>query len=255
MQKSRIDRRSSKTRARKACLRCRERKVRCDLEAGDHACSNCEFRSSPCIVKPRKNARVSKVSPSGPDSFAYSFDSTKQSTNISNELQLLDTHEPLLEGFESLSQNAALLAFHSIEDVFSFDNVANQQHRSPPAYAPTTLANNERDLIAQDAFPDAHQFCRTLVNPLSSPRHFLEDQGCFQLPASRALYSLGLLYFQYIHPNLPVIIETDFWNMWTWFPDGTEVLNTNSFSLVTIQAMCFLSVRVCSQGSLSVADC
>lgn len=43
--------RASKRRASKACLSCRNRKVRCDVVSGGHPCTNCRLDKFECIVR------------------------------------------------------------------------------------------------------------------------------------------------------------------------------------------------------------
>ncbi|KAF5010959.1 hypothetical protein FDECE_2922 [Fusarium decemcellulare] len=49
--------RACKRRASKACLSCRNRKVRCDLVSGGHPCTNCRLDTLDCIVKESHRGR------------------------------------------------------------------------------------------------------------------------------------------------------------------------------------------------------
>lgn len=45
--------RISRRRAARACLKCRKRKVRCDVTRTSQPCSNCRYNAHECIVVPR----------------------------------------------------------------------------------------------------------------------------------------------------------------------------------------------------------
>ncbi|KAH7142207.1 fungal-specific transcription factor domain-containing protein [Dactylonectria macrodidyma] len=56
--------RASKRRASKACLSCRNRKVRCDVLSGGHPCTNCRLDKLDCIVKESNRGRKPGVTSS-----------------------------------------------------------------------------------------------------------------------------------------------------------------------------------------------
>jgi len=47
----------SKRRAKKACIRCRERKVRCDRHTFGAPCTNCRHSGIPCLLGPNKRRK------------------------------------------------------------------------------------------------------------------------------------------------------------------------------------------------------
>lgn len=76
------------------------------------------------------------------------------------------------------------------------------------------------------------------INP---DREYLRSQGCFQLPSVPAFYGLMRVYFSFIHPNLPIVNEADFWTLWS--PDG-DAFHVGQFSILVLQAMSFAAISV-----------
>ncbi|KAF2165242.1 hypothetical protein M409DRAFT_67490 [Zasmidium cellare ATCC 36951] len=74
---------------------------------------------------------------------------------------------------------------------------------------------------------------------------FLQSQGCFDIPSDAVLYEMVLLYFQWVHPNLPVVIEDQFWARW----DG-ERFQLGDFSLLLLRAMLFASMAQVDSNTL-----
>ena len=56
--------RASKRRASKACLSCRNRKVRCDVVSGGHPCTNCRLDKLDCVVRESHRGRRPNAAPS-----------------------------------------------------------------------------------------------------------------------------------------------------------------------------------------------
>ncbi|KAL6399879.1 Cutinase transcription factor 1 beta [Ilyonectria robusta] len=76
---------------------------------------------------------------------------------------------------------------------------------------------------------------------------FLEAQGCFKAPCRQAADEFMREYFLHVHPNLPLLDESVFWNMYHRNGYATQNGRT-SFSLFLFQAMLFAS---CSFMSLN----
>ncbi|KAF4465840.1 N-terminal binuclear Zn cluster-containing DNA binding domain-containing [Fusarium albosuccineum] len=74
---------------------------------------------------------------------------------------------------------------------------------------------------------------------------FLRQQGCFNLPPKEALDEFVREYFLHVHPMLPLMDESAFWDQYS----GVEERNTSTLSLLGVQAMlyassCFVSESV-----------
>ncbi|KAF4415775.1 Cutinase transcription factor 1 beta [Fusarium acutatum] len=81
---------------------------------------------------------------------------------------------------------------------------------------------------------------------------YLQNKGCFDFPDKRMLDELLPYYFDYIHPHMPFIDETEFWYMYRTHYHNTEVsLDSSrpSFSLLLFQAILF-ATTTCAPMSL-----
>ena len=76
---------------------------------------------------------------------------------------------------------------------------------------------------------------------------FLREQGCLDLPQKGVFRELMLLYFKFVHPNLPIVPQELFWSRW----HGDEfVLGT--FSLLLVRAMIYAASGVRTLSAKSV---
>ncbi|KAG9256007.1 fungal-specific transcription factor domain-containing protein [Emericellopsis atlantica] len=71
---------------------------------------------------------------------------------------------------------------------------------------------------------------------------YLQNKGCFHFPDKHILDQLLLSYFDYIHPHMPFIDETEFWDMYRthFHSPGTPLdAGQHCFSILLFQAMLF----------------
>lgn len=68
---------------------------------------------------------------------------------------------------------------------------------------------------------------------------FLDMQGSFKVPGMQALSLFIQVYFQHVHPTLPLLDESTFWDMYT-----RKTTSSRSMSLFIFQAMLFASSSV-----------
>ncbi|KAH8660221.1 fungal-specific transcription factor domain-containing protein, partial [Xylariales sp. PMI_506] len=78
--------------------------------------------------------------------------------------------------------------------------------------------------------------------------HFLDTQGCFNIPERRALDEFIREYFLHVHPSLPLLDESLFWSM--YFHKGPRELCPSSMSLFVFQAMLFASCSFLSPSTV-----
>jgi len=71
--------------------------------------------------------------------------------------------------------------------------------------------------------------------------HFLDSQGCFRIPGRQAVEQFIREYFLHVHPGLPLLDESRFWEMYS----TTGSLRRDSLSLFVFQAIFFVSCSVC----------
>lgn len=68
---------------------------------------------------------------------------------------------------------------------------------------------------------------------------FLDMQGSFKVPGEQALNEFIHVYFQHVHPTLPLLDESAFWEMYT-----RKTTSSRCMSLFVFQAMLFASSSV-----------
>ena len=74
---------------------------------------------------------------------------------------------------------------------------------------------------------------------------FLKAQGSFQIPVSPALDEFMRQYFSHVHPHLPLIDESAFWDAFAGKSRGHGHSLDFPISNFTFQAMLFASCSVC----------
>lgn len=72
--------------------------------------------------------------------------------------------------------------------------------------------------------------------------NFLELQGCFHVPTRPALDEFVREYFLHVHPNLPMINESEFWEM--YMHRGFYPAELPRMSLFVLHTMLFASCSV-----------
>jgi hypothetical protein len=111
-----------------------------------------------------------------------------------------------------------------------------------------------RGISSTDVIFSYYSFLESDLLSHISPQdvNFLESQGCFRVPTRPALDEFVQEYFLHVHPNLPMINEGTFWEMYTH--QGFYPLDRPRLSLFVFQAMLFASCSVgcrrCSALSL-----
>lgn len=205
-----------------------------------------------------KHSTLSPFSPGGhrrppvydPQSVQSSQDAlspTGHSTSFTDASMLthdmLNSHLPLLEadfsdfaGLDSIFNVDSNLTMEG-QGMWAFDSGSSAQlsiNVGPPATSWTAASGSPQ--IQHRPIPEDQDHV---------DENFLESQGCFTLPESKALCRLMMSYFRYVHPNLPVINEADFWRLWP--PMSEDNFSIGSFSILVLQAMCFTAASVCHQ--------
>lgn len=137
-------------------------------------------------------------------------------------------------GFEHLNE---------LEDIFAFTGATLAPE--PPVHLQTAYGQQVPNLVSQ-ASPSNMYYDR--VMNLSSTENFglsqadeefLRSQGCFQLPPPQVFREMMLLYFRIVHPNLPIVVEDEFWSLW-----ATGSFSLGACSLLVVRAMVFTTCSV-----------
>lgn len=91
----------------------------------------------------------------------------------------------------------------------------------------------------------------TLGRLSSNDISFLEQRGCFHLPARSALEEFVREYFSHVHPILPVLNEASFWRVTSSrYPLCRE---QHGMSLFLLQAILFISCPVSHSNRESIS--
>lgn len=218
-------------RAAAACYRCHWRKVRCDAAVLGSPCTNCSLDGlADCTLRPNATTRYKKIqkrnqkrsppNPISPDSFSSSENESAMSEastipqsstlpEIATEMELpLETglggldHDPHLQNTDSISARDTSSVFPGLQFL---------------------------NLDGLSCLP---------MNAVQS----LSINGCLDIPARPELDVFVRTYFSLLHPSLPILNETQFWNAyllpWQSQADGQKV------SLFVFQAMLLASCSV-----------
>ncbi|KAH8667895.1 fungal-specific transcription factor domain-containing protein [Ilyonectria robusta] len=272
-------------RARKACLSCRSRKVRCDVSQRGRPCMNCYLDNDTCVV----TGRASKFALLDPrDSVQASYPPYAAIDQQSDEAhegssagpsvpgpvlnnQIHGTQEPRIIDEERPEHNDDTI-HHDITDGMRPDPTSRPENAVPvgggvanPTASqyvqpePLTWLNSLTSKA--DSQPKAntgsnsevvHCFYPFLaVSNLHNVPHqdvnFLELQGCLRVPIRPLLDDFMRQYFLHVHPILPLINEGDFWDMYC---HEVDEIPTGRISLLVFQAILFASCNFVSPSTM-----
>ncbi|KAM5347621.1 hypothetical protein ACJ41O_007445 [Fusarium nematophilum] len=262
--------RSRRKRARRACLTCRSRKVRCDVSQRGSPCTNCYLDNECCVVtrrpsKYRRSLDAVKDCPEAAEEEMVDvevYDVTAEPEKVKSsphaspavaeetgEFEFVDTcHNKDQDGtldtpFE-LPPNLpwSLSAGRHLEGLKAFSTKAN-----PPGTAP-------HHQPALEVVSDEVVYCRYPFLAISEIRNipqqdvsFLELQGCLKVPTRPYLDEFVQHYFLHVHPLLPLLNEADFWEVYEH--DSTRPPK-NPIPLLLFQAMLFATSTHVSQSTV-----
>ncbi|KAH7123514.1 fungal-specific transcription factor domain-containing protein [Dactylonectria estremocensis] len=270
-------------RARKACLSCRSRKVRCDVSQRGRPCMNCHLDNETCIV----TSRASKFAlPDPGDDVQASYPPyapIDQHSDDANEGQ--SSSGPTLSGHHiPPAQNPIHTGRdrHPNGDGIQHQNMMGSMPPNPagdslppipgdrvndPSTASLPYVQSEpltwlSDLSRKvDSQPKANPVSNSEVVHLFYPFlaltnlhnvphqdvNFLELQGCLRVPIRSLLDDFITQFFLHVHPILPLINEGDFWDMYCHEVDETP---TTRISLLVFQAILFASCNFVSPSTM-----
>ncbi|KAF4495622.1 Cutinase transcription factor 1 beta [Fusarium agapanthi] len=206
-----------KRRAKQACLHCRGRKIRCDLAFGGSPCLNCRLDEVHCEVRGRKpKRRLDTKNPRVPIKT-----NTGSATTISNDICVHD-------GMFTTNDDSSL-------GVWPFSSSNPSPYHLDSVQIDSTDAGSDGDSTMLEPTDNRLGF---ISNPDLSKLppedvSFLRRQGCLNVPPRPILDEFIREYFLHVHPMLPLMNESVFWEEY-----GQE---TNKLSLFLIQAMLFAS--------------
>ncbi|KAF4464081.1 cutinase transcription factor 1 beta [Fusarium albosuccineum] len=103
-----------------------------------------------------------------------------------------------------------------------------------------TRMNSEAEIISQShVIYSYYPFLDLDISALSpGDVQYLETQGCFRVPTRQALDEFVREYFLHVHPGLPLLDESMFWDMYS---GHAQPQGQSNLSLFVFQAMLFAS--------------
>ncbi|KAH6695137.1 fungal-specific transcription factor domain-containing protein [Plectosphaerella plurivora] len=207
-------------RASHACVKCRNRKVRCDVTIFGPPCANCQLDAVECeVISSRRSKKNRHMSMPG----VYNF---YRPSRHGTQLEALPEASPEERGPASPT---------------SLDTV------TVPDPSPERLdydTDDSESTPEQEFDPPYVSYVRlgflTVTNlPAMLPEdiRFLDGQNCLQVPSPKSLDVFVRQYFRYLHPILPIIDEGAFWDMYERRSNATK--RDGTISLLLFQAMLF----------------
>ncbi|KAL4727125.1 hypothetical protein ACLX1H_006026 [Fusarium chlamydosporum] len=256
----------SRKRATKACLKCRKRKVRCDVTRTSTPCTNCRLDGCECVVARRADAFPTNDGPSSVTSNDILRDCEAVASATSPSSSNDNPPTPIEEA-SSVLQNLEETEYHSVHhrdraDIESPINPtpdhATEEIERIEEYMPTAFDSVASVISIEEpcqpirselkALYSSMPFLRTL-NMRDCDFNHLNAQGCLRVPSKPILDEFMRHYFLYIHPLLPLLNEADFWNAYDPIPSNNSHPGT-PVSMLLLQSMMFASCTFVSKESL-----
>ncbi|CCT72854.1 related to cutinase transcription factor 1 beta [Fusarium fujikuroi IMI 58289] len=225
-------------RATKACLGCRERKVRCDVVICGPPCTNCYLDGKSCIITQRMNKRRRPQSPDVLWDVSGSSFSPLRAKKTSNSPEHLER---------------GVAGAFAYGNAFGQGGDADTSAGIPLANAPSSPDSTDSPLLCPVQAAKTHiasarsnevhysdySFMTMRNWGLLSQQdvHFLDLKGCLRLPPKVILDEFMRLYFLHVHPRLPLLDEGSFWT--TYCLDPAPDPPNQGISLLLMQAMIF----------------
>ncbi|KAK5988240.1 Cutinase transcription factor 1 beta-like protein [Cladobotryum mycophilum] len=254
-------------RARKACLRCRQRKVRCDVTLRGVPCLNCHLDSEVCAVQARKPKSKSQKTKQQPDCSSHHVSHDHAAVHLPNgeESSGADGLESLAQVFdgEAVPTNDFIAPESLVVNDFNIEGTDDVESGSrtdgPPSVTPPdstlldppsagiatrTNPGGGNNLPFEQVVPPETELGHISYETLPFIKHptlghvesldlrFMQLNGCFDLPPMSILNELIKIYFLHVHPIVPLLNEGDFW-------DSYHGLIPDQVPLLVLQSMIF----------------
>ncbi|KFY64721.1 hypothetical protein V496_03069 [Pseudogymnoascus sp. VKM F-4515 (FW-2607)] len=255
-------------RASRACIRCNNRKVRCDMLSKPFRtinntpsrCTNCHLDDEPCIIRPTKRRKGASHRYNAPANFSM-VDGEKELFDLSNSVatnpvQDTTTASSLLPGMENLPEgmpcaNLNLPTYYSetalstmgkdfqVGEAICSINGITQHFENEMMWSWSEGEGRSPGLDGHLIFSYFNflQFDELSVISPEDART-LEVNGCLHIPIRSTLDIIVREYFLHVHPSLPILDEGRFWNV---YRNKDRRSNSPRTSLFLFQAMLFAS--------------
>ncbi|KAL4809779.1 fungal-specific transcription factor domain-containing protein [Aspergillus unguis] len=223
--------RASKRRSNRACLSCRNRKVRCDVLLGGHPCTNCRLDEIECILKEsnrgRKPASATVMQASEAPQPEFQPQTPPQAARPEDflvGLSLEGQQQPIGTVTECAEDNSVHTSFAAIHGT----SIASPDRRDEPSTRPVVDGCVRHQLPAY-------------VRPLSShlSHHdidYLSTKDALTIPDDELRDELLRIYVNLVYPFMPAAELEDFLGP-IMRNDGRDAV-----SLILFQAVMFASI-------------
>ncbi|KAH0496009.1 hypothetical protein TgHK011_009530 [Trichoderma gracile] len=249
----------ARRRASKACLHCRQRKVRCDVTLRGVPCLNCQLDHQSCAVQERKSKRTQSNTKYGfhkEGGLIIEGISAERGHGNPPGLHSIDRWAKRLDALTPVSpraspnttfnalQNDAKLGQSPCINLDAFSprtaftitklHTGSEGAGKPSACAALTDQTKPTlDGVIYSNF-ETMPFIRPpdLSHLSALDIRFMQLNGCFDLPHMPILNEFVRIYFLHVHPIIPLLDEGEFW-------DSYSCTNGKRISLLVLQAIIF----------------
>ncbi|RSL85118.1 hypothetical protein CEP51_003531 [Fusarium floridanum] len=212
--------RNNRRRARRACLSCRSRKVRCDV-VERFPCGNCKWDNNECVVVSRRGGKCIRVHPPA--------SATEDSRDRRNTIQEADTdrsandsrpinpaapcstptdHYGVGEDIEYTTQMLRLVSGYTGDAGINL---------GPTWSEPDKLVRTANSYASSNGTTDSEQSNRLpgFIKPLAScidrdDVAYLQSKGALSAPTVQLQNALLWSFFEYVYPYIPVVDIEEF---------------------------------------------
>ncbi|KAH6676985.1 hypothetical protein F5X68DRAFT_157450 [Plectosphaerella plurivora] len=261
-----IPSKKTRSRASKACLVCRRRKVRCNVAITGPPCSNCTIDGETCTIPEKSQKKWSRqphrpASTETPAANATAADRLARKHRHRHEHATTTTappeddasqHEPIETDIVLTRPGSPSANSHSSGHASPVEQHPSWDRPGPSSWHHAHAQPNSSLFITtvpMSAYPfltasNLHRLPPEDVN-------FLELKSCLRLPARIYLDEILQQYFRYVHPFFPLINEALFWDVYHGadMPGDTPLPGTR-FPLLVLQAMLFTACSFVSPATL-----
>ncbi|KAJ5648706.1 fungal-specific transcription factor domain-containing protein [Penicillium lividum] len=250
----------SKRRAARACLSCRNRKVRCDVVNGGRPCTNCRLDNQACVVKEsnrgRKPGALPTVSSQAPPESPPHYGSHNRPSSPVRSSRSLHTPSPRQQQPNRPSDDLDTLAYDDQPSLSPSEQAADEvpvviapQNDLEHVNNPSSMEGNPPLIQSPASVPcqaplkvnDSAIHLPPYIKPM--PRHitdrdisYLADKDALTIPDNVLRDEILRAYVTIVYPFMPTVDLEDF-----LMPiiQGDE---RGSVSLILFQAVMFASV-------------
>ncbi|CEL10961.1 hypothetical protein ASPCAL14068 [Aspergillus calidoustus] len=215
------DARKKKKRSSGACARCRERKVRCDVQVAS-PCTNCKLDHIPCTVPTKKSRHGVPVRRRKPGGHRKSDSETscqpqprdrRPKRPAARRLNIEETSsEGSQNGLPTLDDQSSPDPVGMLQDEAQIPPWGLAEHISLLAQAPFAAATGQLEQWhasntvslsgTQSPLPSCIRDHPSTI--CSRGADYLTRLGCYSIPSARLRHELITTYLRFMHPKLPL---------------------------------------------------